>query len=146
MQGAEGTYQLGDVKLQRGGTLKHAKIFYKTFGALNAEKSKAILYPTWFTGFPENNEWLIGIGSFQVLHHHCVCLWQRLFVLTEQYSGAIQFRGDVVRQRGVSASFGHRIFRYFLTGAGRWMVDGCATDKWGCSNRSFLWLRQDSFT
>lgn len=62
MQGVEGTYALGDVKLQRGGTLKDAKIFYKTFGALNDDKSNAILYPTWFTGFPENNEWLIGEG------------------------------------------------------------------------------------
>lgn len=58
----EGTYDLGDVSLQRGGTLHNAKIHFKTFGKLNADKSNAILYPTWFTGFPEDNEWLVGEG------------------------------------------------------------------------------------
>ena len=38
-------YDLGDVRLQRGATLRAAKIAYKTFGTLNAEKSNAIVYP-----------------------------------------------------------------------------------------------------
>lgn len=58
----EGIYALGDVVLQGGQTLRDAKLHYKTFGSLNADKSNAILYPTWFTGFPSDNEWLIGKG------------------------------------------------------------------------------------
>ena len=55
-------FNLGDIQLQRGATLKDAKLAYKTFGTMNADKSNVILYPTWFTGFVENNEWLVGTG------------------------------------------------------------------------------------
>ncbi len=55
-------FNLGDIQLQRGATLKDAKLAYKTFGTINADKSNVILYPTWFTGFVENNEWLVGAG------------------------------------------------------------------------------------
>ena len=36
---------------------------YRSHGELNSDKSNAILYPTWYSGFPENNEWLIGPGK-----------------------------------------------------------------------------------
>ena len=55
-------FDLGDIKLQAGATLKNAKLAYKTFGTLNADKSNVILYPTWFTGFVSDNEWLVGEG------------------------------------------------------------------------------------
>lgn len=58
----EGIYNLGDVKLQRGATLRGAHIAYKTYGTLNADKSNAIMYPTWYSGFHSDNEWLIGKG------------------------------------------------------------------------------------
>ena len=45
------TFDLGDVTLQRGATLRDAKLAYKTFGELNADKSNAIVYPTWYSGF-----------------------------------------------------------------------------------------------
>ena len=55
-------YSLGNVQLQRGGSIPHAKLAYKTFGTLNEDKSNVIVYPTWFSGFVYNNEWLIGKG------------------------------------------------------------------------------------
>jgi len=55
-------YSLGNVQLQRGGSIPNAKLAYKTFGALNEDKSNVILYPTWFSGFVQNNEWLVGKG------------------------------------------------------------------------------------
>ena len=33
---------------------------YKTYGTLNNDKSNAIIYPTWYSGFDTDNEWLIG--------------------------------------------------------------------------------------
>ena len=54
--------ELGDVRLQRGGTLREAKLAYKTYGELNADKSNAIVYPTWYSGQHYENEWLIGEG------------------------------------------------------------------------------------
>ena len=55
-------YSLGDVKLQRGATLRDCKLAYKTFGTLSARKDNAIVYPTWYSGQHYDNEWLIGDG------------------------------------------------------------------------------------
>ena len=42
-------YDLGDVRLQRGATLRDCKLAYKTFGKLSAAKDNAIVYPTWYS-------------------------------------------------------------------------------------------------
>jgi homoserine O-acetyltransferase/O-succinyltransferase len=55
-------FDLGDVSLQGGLTLRDAKLAYKTYGELNADKSNAIVYPTWYSGRHWDNEWLIGDG------------------------------------------------------------------------------------
>ncbi len=55
-------YDLGDVRLQRGATIRNCKLAYKTFGQLNAEKNNVIVYPTWYSGQHYDNEWLIGRG------------------------------------------------------------------------------------
>jgi homoserine O-acetyltransferase len=56
------TFELGDVTLQMGGTLRDAKLAYKTYGRLDADRSNAIVYPTWYSGRHWDNEWLIGEG------------------------------------------------------------------------------------
>lgn len=55
-------FELGDVPLQRGATLRDAKLAYKTYGTLNAAKDNVIVYPTWYSGQHQENEWLIGKG------------------------------------------------------------------------------------
>ncbi len=55
-------FELGDVALQSGATLRGAKLAYKTYGTLNADKSNVIVYPTWYSGQHYDNEWLIGEG------------------------------------------------------------------------------------
>ena len=55
-------FDLGDVILEGGATLRDAKLAYKTYGELNADKSNAIVYPTWYSGRHWDNEWLIGDG------------------------------------------------------------------------------------
>jgi homoserine O-acetyltransferase len=52
-------HELGDVDLQHG-TLPGARIVYKTHGSLNAAKSNAILFPTWYGGQHPDLEWIIG--------------------------------------------------------------------------------------
>ena len=42
--------------------MRDAKLAYKTYGELNADKSNAIVYPTWYSGRHWDNEWLIGEG------------------------------------------------------------------------------------
>ncbi|MCJ8144502.1 alpha/beta fold hydrolase [Ancylobacter sp. A5.8] len=56
------TFDLGDLVLQGGATLRDAKLAYKTFGTLNAAKDNVILYPTWYSGQHYENEWLVGEG------------------------------------------------------------------------------------
>src|SRR4029453_1495296 len=55
-------FELGDVRLSRGDTLRSAKLAYKTYGKLSEDKSNAIVYPTWYSGQHYDNEWLIGEG------------------------------------------------------------------------------------
>ena len=55
-------FELGDFALQNGAILRDAKLAYKTFGALNAAKDNAIVYPTWYSGQHYDNEWLVGRG------------------------------------------------------------------------------------
>ncbi len=55
-------FDLGDIVLRQGATLRDAKLAYKTYGTLNEEKSNAVVYPTWYSGRHWENEWLIGEG------------------------------------------------------------------------------------
>jgi len=54
------TFELGDVVLQCGQTLRGAKMAYKTYGKLNDAKDNVIVYPCWYSGTHLENEWLIG--------------------------------------------------------------------------------------
>ena len=53
-------FSLGDYELQNGGVLKNARLAYNTYGNLDENKSNVIIYPTWYSGFISDNEWLIG--------------------------------------------------------------------------------------
>ena len=50
MQGDFKLHDLRDLLLESGETLRGAKLAYRTFGTLNAEKSNAVLVTTWFSG------------------------------------------------------------------------------------------------
>ena len=52
-------FDCGDIQLQRGATIRDAKLAYKTFGTLNAAKDNVIVYPTWYSGQHYDNEWLV---------------------------------------------------------------------------------------
>jgi homoserine O-acetyltransferase len=41
---------LGDLKLESGAVIHGCKLGYRTLGALNAARSNAVVFPTWFTG------------------------------------------------------------------------------------------------
>jgi homoserine O-acetyltransferase/O-succinyltransferase len=53
---------LGDLPLVSGTTLPDARLAYATYGELAPDRANAILFPTWFAGTHEANEWLIGPG------------------------------------------------------------------------------------
>src|SRR5215475_5655711 len=43
-------YEVGNLELEEGGTIRACKLAYATFGNLNAAKDNAILIPTWYSG------------------------------------------------------------------------------------------------
>ncbi len=52
--------QLGDVKLEHGGVIRDCKLGYRTVGTLNAQRSNAVLIPTWHTGHSDEVLELLG--------------------------------------------------------------------------------------
>src|SRR6202008_3001042 len=49
-EGAQQFAELGDLKLQGGTVIQDFHLGYRTLGKLNAQKSNAILWPTWLGG------------------------------------------------------------------------------------------------
>ncbi len=54
---------LGDFHLESGASIHSCRVAYRTFGKLNAEKSNAVLFPTWFGGTTQDLIPLIGPGK-----------------------------------------------------------------------------------
>src|SRR4029077_461894 len=63
---AEGTQrfaELGDLKLRDGGVIQDFRLGYRTLGKLNADKSNAVLWPTWLGGKSEDLLQFLGPGK-----------------------------------------------------------------------------------
>jgi homoserine O-acetyltransferase len=43
-------YDIGNLELEEGGTIRGCTLAYTTFGTLNAGGDNAILVPTWYSG------------------------------------------------------------------------------------------------
>jgi homoserine O-acetyltransferase len=56
-------FELGDLLLRSGATLRAAKLAYKTHGSLNADKSNLVVYPTPYAAHHSDIEWPIGPGK-----------------------------------------------------------------------------------
>lgn len=54
---------LGDFALENGQTIQNCRIGYRTFGRLNADRSNAVLVPTWFTGNSAQKSFVAAPGS-----------------------------------------------------------------------------------
>ncbi|PYS79985.1 MAG: homoserine acetyltransferase, partial [Acidobacteria bacterium] len=54
--------RLGDFKLESGEVIRDCRVGYRTFGALNGERSNAILFPTWASGTTEQLMSNFGAG------------------------------------------------------------------------------------
>src|SRR5437763_9293730 len=57
------TFEAGDVVLQSGLTYRGARLAYKTFGTLAADKSNVIVYPTSYGAQHPDLEWQIAPGK-----------------------------------------------------------------------------------
>src|SRR5215475_3539976 len=59
-EGAQQFADLGDLRLRNGGVIRDFRLGYRTFGKLNAEKSNAILWPSWLGGKSQDLVQFIG--------------------------------------------------------------------------------------
>ena len=57
----EGIWSADHVRLQRGGTLKQARIVWKTYGTLSPKRDNVILYPTSYGAHHTDIEWLVDV-------------------------------------------------------------------------------------
>jgi homoserine O-acetyltransferase len=55
-------FELGDVALQSGATLKDGKLAYKSYGTLDASGANVVVLPTFYTGTHTRNEGYFGAG------------------------------------------------------------------------------------
>lgn len=55
-------FEIENFTLQKGMTLPRARLAYKTYGRLAADRSNVILYPTSYGAQHSDTEWLIGPG------------------------------------------------------------------------------------
>jgi len=62
MAGDYPVFDLGDFELQSGGVLPGARLAYKTYGELNANRDNVVLLPTFYTGSHMRNEGFFGSG------------------------------------------------------------------------------------
>ena len=61
MRTNEGTWTADNVRLQRGGTLKQARIVWKTYGKLSPRRDNVILYPTSYGAHHTDIDWLVDV-------------------------------------------------------------------------------------
>jgi len=55
-------YALGDFRFETGTVLPNATLAYATFGSLNADRSNAVLIPSWYGSDHHGYDFLIGAG------------------------------------------------------------------------------------
>jgi homoserine O-acetyltransferase len=78
----EGVFECGDVLLQRGGTLRNARIVYKTFGTLNAARDNVIVYPTSYSAQHPDIEWLVDV-------RHCLDPSRYFIVIPNMFTNGL---------------------------------------------------------
>src|SRR6267378_2786598 len=62
-EGAQQFAELGDLKLQGGTVIQDFRLGYRTMGKLNAQRSNAILWPTWLGGKSQDLLQFLGPGK-----------------------------------------------------------------------------------
>ena len=129
-------FDLGEFELQSGAVVHGGKLAYKTFGELNADRSNAIVYPTWYSGFHWDNEWLIGDGmALDPAKYFIVVpnmLGNGLSSSPSQHAAAVRPRAlparDLLRPGAGPAQARDRAVRDRDARAGHRLVDGRRAD------------------
>ncbi|MCT0218730.1 alpha/beta fold hydrolase [Synechococcus sp. CS-1329] len=60
IRGRDGLFELGPMALSCGQQLPNARLAYRLFGELNADRSNLVLYPSSYGAWPEDIDWVVG--------------------------------------------------------------------------------------
>ncbi len=82
MRTSEGVFECGDLALQRGGTLKAARIVYKTYGTLSPKRDNVIVYPTSYSAQHTDIEWLVDV-------RHCLDPSRYFIVIPNMFTNGL---------------------------------------------------------
>ena len=82
MRTSEGVFECGDLSLQRGGTLKNARIVYKTYGTLSPKRDNVIVYPTSYGAQHTDIEWLVNV-------EHCLDPSRYFIVIPNMFTNGL---------------------------------------------------------
>ena len=82
MRTSEGIFECGDVLLQRGGTLRNARIVYKTFGRLSQARDNVVVYPTSYSAQHTDIEWLVHV-------QHCLDPSRYFIVILNMFTNGL---------------------------------------------------------
>lgn len=132
-------FELGDVALNEGGTLKSAKLAYQTYGTLNDRGDNVVLMPTFYTGTHWRNEGFFGKGrALDPANHFIISV--NLFGngLSSSPTNAdpsqqgadfptVTFQDNVTCQKGLLDHLGIKRLK-LVTG---WSMAGCQCYHWG---------------
>jgi homoserine O-acetyltransferase len=82
MKTSDGVFECGDLALQRGGTLRKARIVYKTFGTLSTARDNVIVYPTSYGAQHPDIEWLVDV-------QHCLDPSRYFIVIPNMFTNGL---------------------------------------------------------
>ncbi|WP_094554978.1 alpha/beta fold hydrolase [Synechococcus sp. 1G10] len=60
IKGRDAVFELGCLPLSCGKELANARLAYRVFGELNAERSNLVLFPSSYGAWPEDIDWVVG--------------------------------------------------------------------------------------
>ena len=122
------THTFDEFKLQSGEIMINAHIAYKTFGVLG--ENNVIIYPTWYSGFISDNEWLVGEGRALDPKKYFIIIIAMLNNSESSNSkGNVSLYDNVIAQhRLVTEKFGIKKIK-LVTG---WSMGAQQTYQWAC--------------
>jgi homoserine O-acetyltransferase len=80
---------LGDLKLTSGEMIRDCRMGYRTRGTLNAEKSNAVLWPTWLSGPSKDLLSYVGPGTTESIQYRAVDTSQYYVILVDAIGNGV---------------------------------------------------------
>ena len=92
MRTEQGVFSCGDLALQRGGTLRDARIVWKSYGTLSPRRDNVIVYPTSYGAQHTDIEWLVAV-------EHCLDPSRYFIVIPNMFTNGLSSSPSKARSK-----------------------------------------------